>query len=1292
MGGEMKRIGVDVGGTFTDLVLVDEGSGRITVDKVPSTPDDPARGSVEGVGELCAKAGVALDEVDNLLHGTTVATNIVLTHSGAEVGMLTTEGFRDILHIARHKKPYNFSLQQELPWQSRPLVKRRHRLTVKERVTVPEGEVLVPLDEGEVRERVRQLKAAGVEAVAVCLLHSYLNPAHERRLKEILLEEYPEAYLSVSHEVLPLYREFERFSTVCLNGYVGPKVARYVARFDDAMRGEGFRHGVQLMQSSGGMATVESATGRPVNLLMSGPVAGLVGGIWAGRAAGFDNVVTLDMGGTSADIGVAAGGRLRMRHLLDTKVGDYQAMVPMVDIDTIGAGGGSIAYVDEGGVFRVGPESAGADPGPACYGRGGTEPTSTDAQLALGRLRPERGLLGGAMLLDEGLAGEAMRAVADRLGMPVEEAALGALQIQRYGMTQAIELNSVRRGYDPREFTLVAAGGAGPLFACEIALELEIPRVLVPPHPGIIAAIGLLATDLQHEFVATERHHLRTLDRSRLEVRYGELVAQASAQLEEDGVPEERRLVRRLADCRYAGQGYEVRFDVPAGPIDGAWVEALAEAFHSAHEAEYGHRFDAEIEIVNVRAVGVGLVEELRPAELEAGDGDPAQARTLEREVVFDVAGGAERRLTPFYERELLRAGDLIEGPAVIEQYDSTTVVPPGLAAEIDRFGNILIDCRQAGRRDEERGAGLATPILMRVIGGAFSAIAKEMAGVLYRMSYSSIIRESEDLGAGIFDAEGNELAESDSTPMFMGAMPKIVKGVITLLGDDIADGDVILHNDPYLGATHSPDVAIVVPIFHGGELVGFSGASAHLLDIGGAFPGLAVDLVDNWSEGNIYRAVKLAEQGVWQDKLWKHILENTRTPTYNAGDIQAMVAACELAKRRYLELLRRYGSETVLGAARDWLAYSERMLRQEIAKVPDGVYETDVGWLDDDGRNRGVQLPIKVAVRIEGDEITIDLTGSSAEVPTGYNSPFEGTTVSAMTFITRMIFLDEAAYPVFVPQNEGMLAPVKVIAPKGSIFNPSYPRACFARFCQVQRAVDLVLKALAPVVPDRITAGNSAHLHFISYSGFLEAEQEYWVYLEVDEGSYGGRPGRDGLDSVDCLIANTRNNPIEELEWRFPMRTERYELRDEPCAAGKWRGGIGMVRVNRFLVDTIVTCEGERHDTDPPWGIFGGHDGINASMVRNAGTASEERWPSKVTAARLSGGDTLTITVPNSGGYGDPLERDPELVLADVLDGFTTVELAARDYAVVIHPGRLSVDRPATERLRKERVTLAAS
>ena len=565
---------------------------------------------------------------------------------------------------------------------------------------------------------------------------------------------------------------------------------------------------------------------------------------------------------------------------------------------------------------------------------------------------------------------------------------------------------------------------------------------------------------------------------------------------------------------------------------------------------------------------------------------------------MFEVDGAAEQHLTPFYERERLRAGDRLVGPAIVEQYDTTTVIPPGLDGRDrpprqhrDRLHHATAQPRPA------RGAGLSTPILMRVIGGAFASIAKEMAGVLYRMSYSSIIRESEDLGAGIFDREGNNLAESDSTPMFMGAMPKIVKNVIRILGDDIHEGDVILHNDPYAGATHSPDVAIVIPIFHDGELVGFSGASAHVLDIGGAYPGLAIDLVDNWSEGNIYRAVKLQDKGVWQDgPVEAHPRERPHAELQqrrHPGDDRRLRAGDAALRRAARPLRRGDGARGRAGVA--------RVLRADAAP---GDREGAGRPLRDRGRlarrrrraRAACKLPVKVAVVIEGDEITFDLTGSSDEVPTGYNCPFEGTTVSAMTFITRMIFLDEATYPVFVPQNEGMLAPVNVDrAARARSSTPTIPRACFARFCQVQRAVDLALRALAPVIPDKITAGNSAHLAFLAYSGFNEEEGEYWVYLEVDEGSYGGRPGRDGLDSVDCLIANTRNNPIEELEWRFPMRTERYELRDDPCAAGKWRGGIGMVRVNRFLVDTIVTCEGDRYESDPPWGIFGGHDGTLA-------------------------------------------------------------------------------------------------
>src|SRR5713101_5116634 len=401
----MKRLGVDVGGTFTDLIYVDDEAGKILVHKVPTTPEDPSRGTVQGIRELTAQAGESPAALDQVFHCTTMATNIVTEHNAARVARLPTDGHPYILHIARHKKPLTFSNYQDLPWQRYPIVRRRYRLTVPERVT-KDGSVLVPLDEDKAREQVGKLKEAGVEAVAVCFLFSFVNSAHEARVAEIVREEFPEAFLSVSSEVLPQYREYERFSTVCLNAYIGPRVSTYVRRLEDELRGMDVRTGVHLMTSASGVATAEGAIARPVNLLMSGPVAGVVGGIWAGKQAGYDNVITLDVGGTSADIGLAQEGRLRMKHLLDTKVGPYQAMIPMVDVDTIGAGGGSIAYVDQGGIFRVGPRSAGADPGPAAYGRGGTEPTATDAMVNLGWLLPEA-FLGGEMKLRADLARKA---------------------------------------------------------------------------------------------------------------------------------------------------------------------------------------------------------------------------------------------------------------------------------------------------------------------------------------------------------------------------------------------------------------------------------------------------------------------------------------------------------------------------------------------------------------------------------------------------------------------------------------------------------------------------------------------------------------------------------------------------------------------------------------------------------------------------------------------------------------------------------------------------------------------
>ena len=686
----MRRVGVDIGGTHTDLVLIDDEDGEIAVHKVPTTVADPSAGALSALGELVERVGCGMAGIGWFMHGTTIATNIILEHNGARTGMITTQGFRDVIHIARHKRPYNFSLQLDLPWQKHQLVPRRHRIAVPERITGPRGEVLTPLDEAAVRDAARRLRDAGVEAIAICFMFSFLDPSHEKRAGEIVAEEAPGLYVSLSHEVVGQYREYERFSTTALNAYVGPKTARYLGRLDGALKARGLGVDLHLMQSSGGAATIDAALRRPVTLLMSGPVGGLLGGIWTGGTAGFRDVITLDVGGTSADIGVAPDGGMQFKHLLDTRIGDYHAMVPMAEVDSIGAGGGSIAYIDAGGQFQVGPRSAGAEPGPCCYGRGGTEPAVTDCQVVLGRIDPA-GFLGGRLNLRAELARDAIaERLARPLGLTVEAAALGAVRILTDGMVQAIEVNSVRKGYDPRDFALVASGGAGPLFACDIARELSVKAVVIPPLPGLTSALGLLTSDISYDFGRTQMQPLGSADLDDLAATWAALEAQAREQLERDGLAEERMTFMRLADCRYVGQGYELRTPAPSGTIDMTFIDALTRSFHDVHRRTYGSAFPGkDVQLVNLRVVGIGRVPDIAPQRIAEGGTAPDAARVARRAVAFSDDGPI---MTDVFDRMQLRAGNRISGPAIVQQMDTTTVIPPGFTARVDHFANLVIE------------------------------------------------------------------------------------------------------------------------------------------------------------------------------------------------------------------------------------------------------------------------------------------------------------------------------------------------------------------------------------------------------------------------------------------------------------------------------------------------------------------------------------------------------------------------------------------------------------------------
>ncbi|GAB4237820.1 MAG: hydantoinase/oxoprolinase family protein [Elainellaceae cyanobacterium] len=699
----MKLIGVDIGGTFTDLILADTEQHQTWIHKVPTTVEDPSMGMINGIETLCQMAGVAPGDIDHVLHGTTIATNTLLTHEGAHIGMITTQGYRDIVHIGRHQRPQHYSIMQDIPWQAQPLVKRRERYVVPERLS-PKGEVLTPLDEDAAKAAILDLKQKGVEAIAICFLNSYFDSKHEDRVAELAQELYPEAFITTSASIFPQFREFERFTTACINAFVGPKVKRYIGNLNRRLHELGVKSELHIMRSNGGVATAQSASEQPVTLLLSGLAAGVLGGAASGQRSDRQSLITFDMGGTSTDIGIVTPRGFAEATARDTWIAGYPVMVPMIDVHTIGAGGGSIAYVDSGGAFRVGPKSAGAEPGPVCYNKGGTQATVTDANVVLNRLDRQH-FLGGEMDIYPEKAFAAVQQLADQIGLDLYETAAGILTIVNTNMANAIRSRTIQKGQDPRQFALVAQGGAGPLHAAEVAMSLGIPEVIVPRYPGITSAMGLLTTDLKHDLIQNEFILSSNPDLDKINHDLSMLEQQVKAQLYADGFSDEQIELQRVADCRYVGQGYELRATVAAGILTEETLNQVWQQFHDLHTAEYGHAFpDNPIELVTLRVTGKGPMPKLEDLPVpKAGEIEKAWLKTAE--TYFRVNGQLEQYATNFFERDRLPAGARLEGPAVLFQKDSTTLLPPHTQAIVQANGNILI--MLGGRSMAEKRAAI---------------------------------------------------------------------------------------------------------------------------------------------------------------------------------------------------------------------------------------------------------------------------------------------------------------------------------------------------------------------------------------------------------------------------------------------------------------------------------------------------------------------------------------------------------------------------------------------------------
>ncbi len=680
------RVAVDTGGTFNDFVVFNEDTGQLRVLKVPSTPRDPSRAVMEGVAKLMAN-GIRPDEVVFFSHGTTVATNALLEGKTALAGALVTKGFTGLNTVLQTPAfgPAIYQVFADLP---KYLIPPRYTGEIDERVDF-KGNVLKPLDEAQIRQEVRRLVGKGVQSLAVCLLFSFMNPDHEREVRRIIQEEYPGFSVSLSSEVLPRIREFPRFSTTLVNAQAAPVLTRYLGKLEAELRERGITtKQTYVMQSSGGVATFRLGAELAVNTILSGPAAGVVAASQLAFQAGFPNSIGFDMGGTSCDIALIEDG-----HAVQTnqgKVDRWEIAVPMLDINTISAGGGTIARVTNVGLLQVGPDSAGADPGPACYGRGGTNPTVTDANVVLGFINPDY-FVGGGMVLDKALAEKAvMEKVAQPLGLSLLDSAEGIARIINVHMAQGVKTVSAERGYDLRDFVLVAFGGAGPVHAAKIAADLGIPKVMVPLAPGATSALGLLLSDVRRDYVVSRMGLLSATTAADIVQRFRDLAQRPLGELEGEGFTRQEVKLSYLLDLRYSGQGYELTVPCPRFPLREADLPRLRTSFDETHERLFGHRAEAQpVEIVSYRIVATGTVPKPQAPACPLGQGPASRALKGTRQAYFGAEGG--QRATPVYERSLLGSGDELAGPAIIEQMDSTTVVYPGQTATVDRLGNIII-------------------------------------------------------------------------------------------------------------------------------------------------------------------------------------------------------------------------------------------------------------------------------------------------------------------------------------------------------------------------------------------------------------------------------------------------------------------------------------------------------------------------------------------------------------------------------------------------------------------------
>jgi 5-oxoprolinase (ATP-hydrolysing) len=1189
---------IDRGGTFTDIVARRPDGKLLTHKLLSDNPEHYHDAAVAGIRQILRfppDRSIGPEIVEAVKMGTTVATNALLERKGEPTALVITAGFRDALRIAYQNRPRLFDRHIVLP----ELLYRKV-VEVDERVDA-HGNVVLALAEAKVAADLRACYAEGFRAVAIVLMHGYRYPRHEARIEQLAREiGFPQ--ISVSHKVSPLMRLVSRGDTTVVDAYLSPVLRRYVDRVAAEMRD------VRLlfMQSNGGLADAQRFHGK--DSILSGPAGGIIGMARTSRLAGFDKVIGFDMGGTSTDVSHYAG---EFEREFESLVAGVRMRAPMMAIHTVAAGGGSILTFD-GTRYRVGPESAGANPGPASYRRGGPLAV-TDANLMLGKIQPDYFPKVFGPHADQPLARDVVVARFAALAQQIhaatgdrrapEEVAEGFIDIAVGNMANAIKSISVQRGHDVTEYTLATFGGAGGQHACRVADALGMRRVFVHPFAGVLSAYGIGLAD---QTVMRERAIEAPLESARMseiEAALSDLTRQATEELIVQGIEYAR--IRTVARLHLRYQGTDAAVIVHVDSIDG-----MKSQFEAAYKQRYSFLMPDKalvVEAVSIEAIGVSDIPDETFVEPAPRDG------ALRSAAVVPMFSGGKWHQTALYRRDELRPGDVLQAPAIIAEQNATTVVEPGWAAEVTPRNHLVLT-RVTPRTQRQAIGTAADPVMLEVFNNLFMSIAEQMGLRLANTAYSVNIKERLDFSCALFDADGNLIANAPHMPVHLGSMGESIRTVIRENRGNIRAGDVYMLNDPYRGGTHLPDVTVITPVFDRGgtQILFYVGSRGHHADIGGVTPGsMPAHSRSIDEEGVLIDNFKLVEAGRLREKETIALLGAGKYPARNVAqnlaDLRAQIAANQKGAEELLAMVDHFG----LGVVRAYMQHvqdnAEEAVRRVITALKDGDYELRL--------DNGALIRVAIRVDHKARAAEIDFTGTSSQLADNFNAP-DAICVAAVLYVFRTLIDDD------IPLNAGCLKPLRVVIPPGSMLNPSYPASVAAGNVETSSCITNALYgALGVLASSQSTMNN-----------FTFGDETYQYYETVSGGS-GAGAGFDGTDVVQTHMTNSRLTDPEVLEWRYPVRVDSFAIRPDSGGTGKWRGGNGGVRKIRFLKAMTASILSNNRVVAP----FGMNGGASGACGRNYVLRADGRREDLgfVASVAVGPGDVFVIETPGGGGYG---------------------------------------------------------